>query len=418
MNSRFVNCFVAVIGLVCIGASGDVTPVPPDPPISLVAQQQINMAPFAAQFALVGPEVDKMVANANDAATVSMVRKWLIDQDPPTATNPYQETYAAALNQAFLKALSQPSVPINSRLNFGIIIESLVGPKANLSDTVTKLVADPNPAISQQGIEAAYTMLPLAIQTANFNASGQRDALLAAIIKAVDTQSGSPLSGPIATAAYTAINPIMWKPPIMPSMPGAMSAVVDANLNLQDARISVYLNTGVPANPKADTFASYFLLAQPNVWAAMTTAQQLQAAQQGVNLVSLLGQRYGLAAGGAMNTNQELIEALKEEGLWINKLGGILNDANIQQVGTQVRTLSIGLPAASVQQVCGNVYPAMAANTALTQLVMPKTIGAPAAPGGNPASGPPTTGGNTAVPGPKSASDNPTGSSPTSEARP
>ena len=90
------------------------------------------MGPFASELAKIGPEVDKLMQNAGDQPTVSMVRKWLVDQDPTTATNPYQEGYATALNQAFVNALSQPNAAITAKINIGIVISQLAGPKANL----------------------------------------------------------------------------------------------------------------------------------------------------------------------------------------------------------------------------------------------------------------------------------------------
>src|SRR5580700_622589 len=107
MNRRFVHCFVAVVGLICIRAMGDVTALPADPPITNAAKTALDVSAYGDEFAKVGAEVDKLVKNSGDKATVSMVRQWLIDEDPPTASNPYQEAYADALNQAFMAALSQ-----------------------------------------------------------------------------------------------------------------------------------------------------------------------------------------------------------------------------------------------------------------------------------------------------------------------
>src|SRR5580700_1136447 len=125
MNVRFVNCFVAVIGLICVGANGDVTAMPADPPISPQAQEALDMTPFANELAKIGPEVDKLVQNAGDQPTVSMVRKWLVDQDPTSSSNPYQVAYVTALNQAFMNALAQPNAPITAKLNIGIVISQL-----------------------------------------------------------------------------------------------------------------------------------------------------------------------------------------------------------------------------------------------------------------------------------------------------
>src|SRR5208282_4916974 len=103
---------------------------------------------------------------------VSMVRNWLIDQNPTTATNPYQEAYATALNQAFVNALSQPNAPITAKLNMGIVISQLSGPKANLAPAITKLLGDANPVVALLGLKAAFTMLPWALHNSNFSGSG------------------------------------------------------------------------------------------------------------------------------------------------------------------------------------------------------------------------------------------------------
>jgi hypothetical protein len=408
MNVRFVNCFVAVIGLICVSANGDVTAMPADPPISPQAQEALNMAPFADELAKIGPEVDKLMQNPGDQPTVSMVRNWLVDQDPTSATNPYQEAYATALNQAFMNALAQSNAPITARINVGIVISQLSGPKANLAPTITKLLGDANPAVALWGLKSAITMLPWALQDGNFNGSGQRDALLAAIVGAVSSHPDGPLSGPIAEAAYNAINPKM------PSWRGAaptgaaFSALIDANLKLQLARITIYQTTGVPAFPKGDTFPSFLLLTNP-AWSTMTSTQQLQAAQQATNLVSLMGQRFSVSTAATMSQKQDLIEALQEEGKWINLLGTILSDQNIQAVGTVVNKVSAGVPAATLRLDCDAVFPALQQNQAFTQMTQPPPIGAP--PGAPAAPAGPVT--------PKSASDNPPGgSSQTSEARP
>jgi hypothetical protein len=259
MNVRFVNCFVAVIGLICVGANGDVTAMPADPPISPAAQSALDMTPFANELAKIGPEVDKLMQNAGDQPTVSMVRKWLVDQDPTSATNPYQVAYVTALNQAFMNALGQPNAPITAKLNIGIVISQLAGPKANLAPTITKLLGDANPAVALWGLKATEAMLPWALQDANFNNSGSRDALLKAVVGAVSSHPDGKLAGTIAEVAYSAINPKQWKVGNVPAGQ-AFSALIDANLSLQQFRLTIYQAKGAPASPIADTYPTYLLL--------------------------------------------------------------------------------------------------------------------------------------------------------------
>jgi hypothetical protein len=404
MNVRLVNCFVAVIGLLCALVKGDVTALPADPPIAPAAQSALNMTPFINELAKVGPEIDKLMQNASDPATVSMVRTWLIDQDPPTATNPYQEAYAGALNDAFVKALADPGAPITAKINIAIVIKSLAGPKANLAPTVVKLLGDPKAVVAQWGLKSAGAMLPGALQDPNFNNNGQRAAVLAAVTAAVAAHSDGPLAGPIADEAYRAINPKLWSVGPVPA-DAALAALIDANLELQKERLAIYLNKGVPAFPKGDTYPSYLLLSS-STWPTMTPVQQLQAVQQAADLVSLAGQRLA-PAGATMSMNQDIVEALIEEGKWINSLGQILNDQSIQTVGSDVNHITQGTPVQAIQTACGNVFGAMQQNPALTALTPPPTLGG----------GPGTTPSPPGAGAPKSASDNSAGSSPTSEAR-
>jgi len=391
MNRRFAYCFVALMGLACTRAKGDVTAMPPDPPILGTAITALNVAPYANEFAKIGPEVNKLVQNAGDKATVSMVRQWLIGQNPPTASNPYQAAYAKALNDAFVGAMSAGTVPVTAEINFGIVISSLSGPKENLTPAVIQLLGASNPAVVMWGERSAGAILPLALQGNNFNNGGMRDALLAAIIAGVVAHPDGTLGGPIADDAYRSINPKLWRAVMPPA--AALSSLIDANLKLQQSRLTIYASTGVPASPKSDTYASFFLLSS-DAWNAMALAQQLQAVQQASDLVSLAGQR---AAIQAANLNNDLIEALQEEGKWISTLGTIIGDANVQAAGTAVNKLTLASPPATIRQACDAVY------TTLQGIPTFSTLNAP-----------PTINGA----GPKSASQNPTGTSPTSEARP
>jgi hypothetical protein len=109
-----------------------------------------------------------------------------------------------------------------------------------------------------------------------------------------------------------------------------------------------------------------------------------------------------------MNTNQDIIDGLVEEGKWINALGQILNDQSIQQVGTDVFHITQGTPVVTIQAACNAVFGALQGNPALTALTPPPTLG------GGPGTTPTAPSGAAA---PKSASDNSVSSSPTSEAR-
>ena len=76
----------------------------------------------------------------------------------------------------------------------------------------------------------------------------------------------------------------------------------------------------------------------------------------------------------------------KEEGKWINLLGTILSDQNIQAVGTVVNKVSAGVPAATLRLDCDAVFPSDSAESGVYTLTQPPPIGAapgaPAAPAG------------------------------------
>jgi len=297
-------------------------------------------------------------------------------------------------------------VPINSKLNMGIVIASLAGPKTNLAPTILKLLQDSNTMVALQGLKAAGAMLPLSLQDANFN-GGLRDSVLAAIVTVVSNHLDGPLAGQIAGEAYRAINPALWSAGAMPQG-GPLTALIEANLKLQASRLQIYQNTGVPPYPKADTFATYLLLSS-TTWPVMNAAEQTSAVQQAVNLISFSGQRYS-ASPQALNTNRDLIDSLQSQGKWIQVLGGILSDPNISQVGAAVYHLSPAMPVSSVQTACNQVFGAIQGNQAFSAIQQPPTIAGGASP--------PSAGAAPAGTTPSSASNNSTDSSPTSAVQP
>jgi hypothetical protein len=384
MNRCFGVYLVVLIGLTCCRTKGEVTPVAADPGISDAAKTDLNPASNSGEIEeitrKVTDEVAKLAQNPSDPAMVSTVRQWLIDemqlQGNPGGTSPaYQEAYASALNTAFMDVLSSPSTPVNTRLNIGIVIKLLPGRKtAKLAPSVVQLLKDKSLAVVLWGEKAAGAMLPAGVQDPAFNA-GPRDQVLAAVIDAVAAHPEGPIAGMLAEEANQAINPKLntWPNNLVPT--GAvLSALIDANLNLQKARLKIYENSGVPDGPLADTYASYLTLGSPEVWNAMTTGQQLHAAQQASDFVSLASQR---AAGRAANLNDDLIGALVEEGRWIQDLGTTLNDGNLQAAGSGVNKLGVAAPLPAIRDACSAVYPAFQQNQNFSTLSAPPTIGTP-----------------------------------------
>jgi hypothetical protein len=306
-----------------------------------------------------------MASSADDSATVNMVRTWLIAQNPPTASGPYQQAYAAALNAAFMNVLGQGNAPVNFRVNAGIIIKYISGPKESLAPTVILLLTDKSPAVVLWGERAAEEVFPLAMQNANgaFNAAGGMGSkMLDAVVKSVTTQPDAPMAGDVAEAAYRAINPHLWDVKLTPPA-GPMASLVDANLKLQGIRIQIYKTVGVPANPVADTYASYFFF-WPGTWTVMNQQQQQQAVQSATDLTSYMGQRAAMLQ--AASQNQELISALKEEGKWIQKLGVILNDTNVQTAGQTLSVLHPDMTGKTVTDACDNAFAQLSQNQVIS----------------------------------------------------
>ncbi|HEX4055005.1 MAG TPA: hypothetical protein VHX86_12130 [Tepidisphaeraceae bacterium] len=345
----------------------DVAPVTPDPGISDQTKGELNVPAHADEVAEINQkvhyEVAKLAANPADPVIVPAVRQWLINEmllqgNAGSTTPSYEGTYSSALNREFSNLLSQPDTAVNTRLNIGIIINQLQGKTENLAPTVVQLLQDKSGAVVLWGEKAAGAILPVAVQDPAFN-GGMRDKVLAAIVDAVIAHPDDKVSGMIADEAYRAINPEMndWPHGLFPPA-NALVALVDANLRLQKSRIEIYKNTGVPESPLSDTYASYLLLGFNSVWSTLAPAQQLAAAQQASDLIWLAAQR---AAGRPNNQNDELINALNEEGQWIASMGKWMQDANLQTIGAGV-SLSVASPANTILDVCKAVYPAMQAD--------------------------------------------------------
>jgi hypothetical protein len=372
MNRCFGFYLVGLIGLMCCRGMAEVTAVPADPGISDTSKSDLSLATNSAEIEeitqKVQAEVTKLSQNQSDPATVTMIRQWLIGEmqskNNPGGTSPaYQEAYAAALNSAFMDALVQPSTPVNTRLNIGIVIKLLPGRTEKLAPSVVQLLKDKSPAVVLWGERAAAAILPAGVQDAAFNA-GPRDDILAAIVNSVAAHADGPLSGMIADEANQAINPKLnvW-PQGRPPTPAVLSVLIDASLKLQKARLEIYRKTGVPGAPIADTYATYLTMGTADVWNLLTPAQQLQAAQQASDFVSWASER---AVGRQNNQNDDLIQALKEEGRWIMELGKTLNDQAITAAGSGVNDLGVAAQAQQVRDACSMVLPALQGNQALS----------------------------------------------------
>jgi hypothetical protein len=372
MNRCFGFYLVGLIGLMCCRGMAEVTAVPADPGISDTSKSDLSLATNSAEIEeitqKVQAEVTKLSQNQSDPATVTMIRQWLIGEmqskNNPGGTSPaYQEAYAAALNTAFMDALVQPSTPVNTRLNIGIVIKLLPGRTEKLAPSVVQLLKDKSSAVVLWGERAAAAILPAGVQDAAFNA-GPRDEILAAIVDSVAAHSEGPISGMIADEANQAINPKLnvW-PQGRPPTPAVLSVLIDTSLKLQKARLEIYRKTGVPGAPIADTYATYLTMGTADVWNSLTPAQQLQAAQQASDFVSWASER---AVGRQNNQNDDLIQALKEEGRWIMELGKTLNDQAITAAGSGVNDLGVAAQAQQVRDACSMVLPALQGNQALS----------------------------------------------------
>ncbi len=381
MNRRFGFYLVGLIGLMCCRGMAEVTAVPSDPGISDTSKTDLSLSTNPAAIAeikqKVQDEVNKLSQNASDPAAVAMIRQWLIGEiqskNSPGATSPaYQEAYESALNDAFMDGLVQPSTPVNTRLNIGIIIKLLPGRTEKLAPSVVQLLKDKSSAVVLWGERAAAAILPAGVQDPAFNA-GPRDQILSAIVDSVAAHPDGALAGMIAEDANQAINPKLnvW-PQGRPPTAAVLSVLIDTSLNLQKARLEIYRKTGVPGGPIADTYATYLTMGTPEVWNSMTPAQQLQSAQQASDFVSLASQRI---AARANNQNDDLIQALVEEGRWIMELGRALQDPAIEAAGSGVNKLFVAAPVTAVHDACAAVLPAFQQSQSLSSVKDPPTIG-------------------------------------------
>jgi hypothetical protein len=328
-------------------AAADIPAMPADPSISDAAKDAPDATSFSDEInQKIGGVMDKLVKNSDDKPTVSMVRNWLINEDPATASTSYQNTYTAALNTVFVGLLSQGDPPVSARLNMALVIRSLAGQKANLAPALIKLLGDKSPAVVYISVQAAKLMLPLALKSQAFVA-GPCVSLLDAIIKSVKDSSDSSMAGLIASEAYKAMNPRQWTSGGMPD-PVAMAPLIGALLKLQSTRLELY-KTSYPPNPVADTYAEYLLLT-PDGWNVMSQDQQLQAVQNAANLVSWAGQRAGNLRPDQVH---DLIDALTSEGYWMGEdgLGKITQDDQLKTAGAALHNLSAAAPAESVKAV-------------------------------------------------------------------
>ncbi len=377
MNRCFGFYLVALIGLICCRSMGEVVAVPADPGISDAAKTDLNLATNSAEVTEIGQkvrdEVTKLAQNPSDPATVAMVRQWLLGEMQSNSPA-YQEAYAGALNTEFMAVLVQPSTPVNTRLNIGIVIKSLPGRTERLAPSVVKLLQDKSAAVVLWGERAAGALLPTAVGDSAFNA-GPRDQILAAVIDSVVTHPDGPIAGMLADEANQAINPRLntWPSGLSPK-PAVLSVLVDYNLKLQNARLDMYRKVGIPDFPLADTYASYLTLGTAVVWNTMTAGQQLLAAQQASDFVSLASQR---AASRPNNQNDDVIGALQEEGRWIEELGKTVGDANLEAAGSAVNKLGVAAPMTQVRDACSAIFPAFQQNQNFSTLKEPPTLGTP-----------------------------------------
>jgi hypothetical protein len=362
-------------------AAADLAALSPDPGIPLQFKEDNNAAShFDEILQQVHTEMQKMEQNPADQPTVSMIRQWLVDEmqiagNAANTTEEYKETYTKALNKEFLDALSKPDAPVAVRLNIGLVISQLPGRAVNLKPTVCKLLQDPSAAVADVGEKAAEAILPQGLLPTGL-AAADLDDLIDNIIKAVTDHPAPPMGAMVADGAYKAINPCLpgWPQNLFPQGNG-LATLINANLKLQQQRITLYINTGIPQNPLADTYASYFLMTfspNRNVWGSMTTNQQVMTIQQASDLIGLAGQR---AQGRSANENEDVVDALREEGSWLQQLAdGPLQDSGISAAGAGVYKLSRTSTGAEILQACNAVAPALQANNLFATLKPPPDL--------------------------------------------
>ena len=364
-----------VVGLACLLAAG-IAPTfsptvaradapPLDAPVPDTYKSASNLSSqTAAVVALITPELTKLSDPADPdgqgSARAWLIKEALMDGTPSATSSTYVDLYTGTLNQAFTAALANPSTSVHDRVNIAIVTAAIADAVANahlltsLQPTMVALLGDKSSAVVLWGQRAAGSRLRNLTNGAGAN-NADIETLLAALVKSVTDHPEPPIGGDLAETAYRAINPaldIQSSPNTI--NPAVLTLLVQYNQSLQTARMSVYA-TGVPERPYCDTFPSVFML-DSHWWPMLTPAQQTEALQLAVNLISDAGRR---AAQLSSTQNQELVHTVSAEAGYLMTL---MDDTKISTPDTTavlsvVRSLSPGNRPEVILASVRKVYP-------------------------------------------------------------
>jgi hypothetical protein len=313
-----------------------------------------NVGPFANQIQGFIDDRVKALAGSN-AIEQSKAREDLIRQVGPGAdgkppTPAFMTDYARRLNGA-LVPLAQ-SQDIRVRLNAAIVAARVSQGAGNamLLPATQALLKDASDAVVLWSLRAAQAILPSSIQ-------GGADQLVPAII-------------PIGQMRPHVINGVYEALAIPTKDAKVLGAVIPAMHAVLDARIKQYVN-GMPYDAFAEVRPFAYLVGQEE-YQAQTVAQKLTTAQRLSDLLYVSAQR-----ADDVNNDQrrELAVMLQKVGSALSVIGQREGNAQVEQLGLQLRSLPVNATAKEMQDRVAPVYEALRAIPRFKALVRPPTIG-------------------------------------------
>lgn len=389
MTRWLALCVFALGCLWCRSVLADETAPVMDIPIRNAWKEADDAGQYRDQIgALIQQEVAKLCKPTDDATagpTISGARQWLVNErrlasNPDATTASYLDVYSGELNKAFVKALGQPDLSVNARVNIGIITKMVTedAQTDNMLGTALALMKDKSDAVVLWGQRAALNLLRLSLGGGTLK-PGDCDQLRDGIIDAVRSHQTPPMGAILAFEAYWGLNPENF-PHVNPLPADGMQCLILANLGIQEARLQLYKNGSAPDQPEVDTHPSEFLLDAKN-WTSMTGDEPLRAMQCASDLIAYAGER---AANLPSNENRDLINGIKHEAYYVQGLvdAHFNKNAEVDAVLARVASLPIASRPDSIREACRAVYPALNSLDAFSALKRPD-IGHAQAPGVN-----------------------------------
>jgi hypothetical protein len=313
-----------------------------------------NVGPFGNQIQAFVDERVK-VLSGSDTLEQSKAREDLVRQVSPGAagaapTSAFMTDYARRLNTALLPLAQNKDIRV--RLNAAIVAARVSQGAGNamLLPATQALLKDASDAVALWATRAAQAILPSSIQ-------GGADQLVPAIIAIGQTRPR------VINGVYDALT-------IPTKDAKVLGAVVPAIHSVLDARIKQYVN-GVPPDAFAEVRPFAYLVGQDE-YQGQSVAQKLTTAQRLSDLLYVSAQR----AGDLSNEQRrELAVMLQKVGSALSVIGQREGNAQVEQLGLQLRGLPVNASAKEMQDRVAPVYEALRAIPRFKALSKPPAVG-------------------------------------------